>query len=220
MLFETMHPSWQSAMPSAEGILVSIEGALQNEALPYQPREHAIMAAFKLPLTEVRVLIVGQDPYPTAGAAVGRAFAIPSNFRPFPASLRNIFTELQNDLGLEPPDASLSGWTNQGVLLLNRHLTTRIGEPASHRKIGWAHFTDLAVETLVQSAVNSKQPLISILWGNKAQQLASRLSGFPVITSAHPSPLSARRGFFGSKPFSKANAALIAAGESAIDWSC
>ena len=167
---------------------------------------------------EIRVLIVGQDPYPTEGHAIGLSFAVDVNVKPLPRSLKNILIELKEDLGKSvSSEGDLSKWSGQGVLLLNRHLTTDAADAGAHADLGWGAFTDMAIRALNRKRGRS---LVAILWGNQAQQLAPVLCDAHVIASAHPSPLSARRGFFGSKPFSKANAALIAAGEPPIDWSC
>jgi uracil-DNA glycosylase len=167
-------------------------------------------------MSSVKVLIVGQDPYPTPGHAVGLSFAVEGSVRPLPRSLANIYRELADDLGVTPPPhGDLSGWTDQGVLLLNRVLTVQPGHPASHRGKGWERVTDLAIESLVRR----EEPLVAILWGRDAQTVRSALGSVPVIASAHPSPLSASRGFFGSRPFSRANAALVSQGAGPVDWS-
>lgn len=209
-------------MPQSKAILEAIETRLaarvRESREGYLPAEHLVMRAFEQPLEQVRVLIVGQDPYPTRGHAIGLSFAVDPSVKPLPRSLTNILRELKDDLGR---DASATGnlqqWAGQGVLLLNRHLTTEETEPAAHENIGWGAFTDLAV-----SVLNNQRGrhLVAILWGNQAQQLGSKLPDAQVIASAHPSPLSARRGFFGSKPFSTANRLLQEVGEPQIDWSC
>ena len=175
-----------------------------------------ILRAFQRPLADVRVLIVGQDPYPTPGHPIGLSFAVDREVRPLPRSLGNIYAELAADLGVAPPaHGDLSAWTAHGVMLLNRVLTVRPGEPGSHRGRGWEQVTDHAIRTLVTRGT----PLVAILWGRDAQQLRPLLGDTPVIESAHPSPLSARRGFFGSRPFSRANDRLIAQGGRPVDWS-
>jgi uracil-DNA glycosylase len=161
------------------------------------------------------VLIVGQDPYPTPGHPVGLSFSVAPGVRPLPPSLRNIFHELVADLGLPVPAAGdLSPWARQGVMLLNRVLTVRPGVPASHRGIGWEAVTECAIRALAARP----QPLVAILWGRDARSLAPLLRPHGIIESAHPSPLSAANGFFGSRPFSRANALLAAAGADAVDW--
>ena len=211
-------PDWAEALaPQAEN-LASLATFLASEhAAGFQtlPEEHNILRAFQYPLERVRVLIVGQDPYPTPGHAIGLAFAADRAVRPLPRSLKNIYRELQDDLGLAPADhGDLSAWSEQGVLLLNRVLTVRAGVSASHARQGWEEFTAHAIRQLAQRG----GPLVAILWGNQARTLAPVLPGVPLIESAHPSPLSASRGFFGSRPFSRANDALRQQGGSPIDW--
>ncbi len=163
----------------------------------------------------MRVLVVGQDPYPTPGHAVGLCFSVAPDVRPIPKSLVNIFRELQTDLGVPPPSTGdLTPWAERGVLLLNRVLTVRPGRPASHRGQGWEHVTARAITALVERG----GPLVAILWGRDARNLKPHLGGIPTIESAHPSPLSAHSGFFGSRPFSRANALLEQQGAAPIDW--
>lgn len=213
-----MHPTWQEALADAKPILESIEVKLQAVAGEFVPPLPLVMRAFEKPLTEIRVLIVGQDPYPTSGHAIGLSFAVNTSVKPLPRSLKNILIELKDDLGKSvSAEGDLSRWSDQGVLLLNRHLTTDLAEAGAHTDIGWATFTDKVINVL-----NRKlgRKLVAILWGAQAQQLTGALCDCKVLASAHPSPLSARRGFFGSKPFSKTNQALIEVGEQPIDWSC
>jgi len=173
------------------------------------------LRAFRQPLADVRVLIVGQDPYPTPGHPIGLSFACDAHVRPLPRSLANIFRELSTDLGVPAPTSGdLTAWSERGVMLLNRVLTVRAGQAGSHRGQGWEAVTDCAIDALVARGT----PLVAMLWGKDAQQLTPRLAPYPVIESAHPSPLSARNGFFGSKPFSRANAALIGQGAEPVDW--
>jgi len=161
------------------------------------------------------VLITGQDPYPTPGHPIGLSFAVDRDVRPLPRSLGNIYAELESDLGIPPaPHGDLTAWSDQGVLLLNRVLTVRPGEAGSHRRWGWEQVTELAIRALVAR----DRPLVAILWGKDAANLQPLLGDTPVIVSAHPSPLSARRGFFGSRPFSRANALLEGLGASPVDW--
>ncbi|MEX0705650.1 MAG: uracil-DNA glycosylase, partial [Nitriliruptoraceae bacterium] len=181
--------------------------AEQAAGRPFLPSGAQVFAAFATPPQDVRVLIVGQDPYPTPGHAIGLCFSVAPDVRPLPASLANIFREYRDDLGLdEPSSGDLTPWVQQGVLLLNRCLTVRPGAPASHRGRGWEEVTAAAIDVLVAR----DQPLVAILWGRDAQQLQPRLQGVTCITSPHPSPMSASRGFFGSRPFSRANEALVA----------
>ncbi|MBN9613702.1 MAG: uracil-DNA glycosylase, partial [Actinobacteria bacterium] len=171
--------------------------------------------AFRRPMHEVRVLIVGQDPYPTPGHPIGLSFATAPEVRPIPRSLQNIYRELNDDLGIPPAThGDLTAWADHGVMLLNRVLTVRAGTPASHRGKGWEAFTEHAIRALVSRG----GPLVAILWGNDARSLGPMLGQVPRIESPHPSPLSASRGFFGSKPFSRVNAALEAQGAEPIDW--
>ena len=218
MFFEQMHPSWQAAMPDAKPILDRLEAKLEERGTHYLPEKNLVMRAFEAPLDEIRVVIIGQDPYPTVGHAIGLSFAVSAETKPLPRSLNNILRELGDDLGKSiERNGDLSKWADRGVFLLNRHLTTDAADAGAHADLGWAAFTDMAIRVLNRKRGRS---LVAILWGNQAQQLAPVLCDAQVIASAHPSPLSARRGFFGSKPFSKANAALVSVGESPIDWSC
>lgn len=201
----------QAELDSLTEFLVA-ERAAGHTVMP--PTEH-VLRAFRQPLASVRVLLVGQDPYPTPGHAIGLAFSCDASVRPLPRSLANIYRELHDDLGITPPGhGDLGEWTERGVLLLNRVLTTRGGEAGSHRNRGWEAVTERAIDALVDRGT----PLAAILWGKDARQLTPRLEPYPVIESAHPSPLSARNGFFGSRPFSRANEALIAQGAAPIDW--
>ncbi len=211
-------PDWAAALAPADDRIAAMGRFLRAELAsgrPYLPAGGHIFRAFARPLADVRVLIVGQDPYPTPGHPIGLSFAVAPDVRPLPRSLANIYQELRTDLGIEPPaHGDLSRWADQGVMLLNRSLTVRPGEPASHRGRGWEEVTDCAIAALVARG----GPLVAILWGRDAQGLIGSLGSVPWITSAHPSPLSASRGFFGSRPFSRANAALVAQGGAPVDW--
>lgn len=181
----------------------------------YLPEGRRVLRAFERPIGDVRVLIVGQDPYPTPGHAVGLSFSVAPDVRPLPRSLVNIYSELQSDLGVPPPSTGdLSPWADAGVLLLNRVLTVRPGTPGSHQRKGWEEVTEAAIAALVARG----GPLVAILWGRQAQSLRPLLGTTPVIASPHPSPLSASSGFFGSRPFSRANAELERLGAGPIDW--
>ena len=181
----------------------------------YLPAPDAILRAFTRPLAEVRVLVVGQDPYPTPGHPMGLSFSVQPDVRPLPRSLDNIFRELVADLGVpRPSTGDLTPWADQGVMLLNRVLTVRPGAPASHRGQGWESVTDRAIEALVDRG----GPLVAVLWGRDAQTLKPALGRVPTVESAHPSPLSASRGFFGSRPFSRVNDLLVAQGGTPVDW--
>jgi uracil-DNA glycosylase len=181
----------------------------------YLPAGRNVLRAFSYPLADVRVLIVGQDPYPTPGHPIGLSFAVDRAVRPVPRSLQNIYRELRDDLGITPPaHGDLTAWTEQGVLLLNRVLTVQAGISGSHRGKGWEEVTELAIRALVARGT----PLVAILWGRDAGTLRPLLGATPVIASAHPSPLSASSGFFGSRPFSRANELLVAAGAEPVRW--
>lgn len=212
-MLESVHPDWQPLFAAQRQLLDGIFELLSGEDIV--PRSDLVFRAFSRSPKDYRVLILGQDPYPNPQHAMGLAFAVPAGTKPLPPSLQNIYTELQSDLGIDSqPD--LLHWQERGVLLLNRHLTTRANETAAHFKLGWDAFTKAAVSHVLEVRENK---LVSILWGSKAQELSDELSRGKVISSVHPSPLSAYRGFFGSKPFSKANQLLAQLGESPIDWS-
>ncbi|MEP6666901.1 MAG: uracil-DNA glycosylase [Nocardioidaceae bacterium] len=218
-LTELIAPDWADVLAPAEAEVAALGDFLRAELAAgrrFLPAGSHILRAFTRPLSEVKVLIVGQDPYPTPGHAVGLSFSVDPRVRPLPRSLVNIYQELQTDLGLDPhPHGDLSVWADQGVLLLNRVLTVGVGAPGSHRGRGWEKVTDLAIASLVQRDA----PLVAILWGRDAQSLRLALGDVPVIASPHPPPLSATRGFFGSRPFSRANASLTEQGAEPVDWS-
>ena len=209
-------PDWVEALEPAAGRLAALEEFLDAEVAAgrsYLPAADAILRAFGTPLADVRVLILGQDPYPTDGDPVGLSFSVAPG-RPLPRSLRNVARELREDTGDELRDGDLSHWASQGVMLLNRVLTVEPGKPGSHRRRGWEDVTALAARSLAQRG----GPLVAILWGRDAQTLAPALAHTARIDSAHPSPLSASRGFFGSRPFSRANDLLAEQGARPIDW--
>ena len=209
-----VHPTWRPALAPVEDQIHELGDFLRTEP-DYLPAGGDILRAFQDPFDEVKVLIVGQDPYPTPGHAMGLSFSTRPGVRPLPRSLANIYRELNSDLGLPiPEDGDLSAWSRQGVLLLNRVLTVRPGEPASHRGKGWEQVTEAAIRALV----DRRRPLVAILWGRHAQTAGRFLGDTPRIESAHPSPLSASRGFFGSRPFSRANELLVSAGSEEVDW--
>ncbi|MEJ1088881.1 uracil-DNA glycosylase [Microbacterium sp. Mu-80] len=209
---------WARALAPVQPIITELGERLRAEqaaGLGYLPDGAHVLRAFQRPLDEVRVLITGQDPYPTPGHPIGLSFAVDRHVRPLPRSLGNIYQERQSDLGIPPaPHGDLTAWSDQGVLLLNRVLTVRPGAAASHRGWGWEAVTELAIRALVAR----DRPLVAILWGRDAAGLKPLLGDVPVIESAHPSPLSARRGFFGSRPFSRANALLAQQGAEPVDW--
>ena len=217
-LHELVHPSWAAALAPVAPTVAELGEFLRAEVAAgrgYLPGGPHVLRAFERPLEDVRALIVGQDPYPTPGHAVGLCFSVAPDVRPIPRSLVNIFRELGSDLGVpEPSTGDLTPWAEHGVLLLNRVLTVQPGRPASHRGRGWEHVTARAITALVERG----GPLVAILWGRDARNLAPHLGGIPVVESAHPSPLSASAGFFGSRPFSRANALLDQQGAPPIDW--
>jgi uracil-DNA glycosylase len=217
-LSEVVEAGWAAALEpvaspiAAMGEFLRAEVAAGRKYLPAGPN---ILRAFNQPLADVRVLVVGQDPYPTPGHPVGLSFSVAPDVRPIPRSLQNIYRELQSDLGLPAPsNGDLSPWAGHGVLLLNRVLTVAPGAPASHRGKGWEAVTDQAIRALVARGT----PLVAILWGRDAQSLRPSLGGVPAIESVHPSPMSADRGFFGSRPFSRANTLLAEQGADPVDW--
>jgi uracil-DNA glycosylase len=216
---ELIAPDWARELEPAQQTISSLGDFLRAEVAAgrsYLPAGDKILRAFAAPLDGVRVLIVGQDPYPTPGHPVGLSFSVDPQVRPLPRSLVNIYQELASDLGVQPPQhGDLSAWSDRGVLLLNRVLTVQPGAPGSHRGKGWESVTDLAIRSLVDRG----GPLVAILWGRDAQSLRPVLGPTAVITSPHPSPLSASRGFFGSRPFSRANELLERQGAEPIDWS-
>ncbi|WP_243738203.1 uracil-DNA glycosylase [Cellulomonas shaoxiangyii] len=209
---------WARALAPAQDALRSAGDFLRAEVAAgraYLPAGDAVLHAFRRPLADVRVLVVGQDPYPTPGHPMGLSFSVQPDVRPVPRSLANIFTELVADVGVPAPSSGdLTPWSDQGVMLLNRVLTVRPGAPASHRGKGWEQLTDRAIAALVERG----GPLVAVLWGRDAQQLRPALGDVPVVASPHPSPLSASRGFFGSRPFSRVNELLVAQGAEPVDW--
>lgn len=213
---------WAQALAPVEPSIRRMGDFLREEAQEgrdYLPAGDDIFAAFREPLAEVRVLLVGQDPYPTPGHPIGLSFSVAPDVRPLPRSLTNIYRELHDDIGVPPaPHGDLRAWSRQGVMLLNRCLTVAPGSPASHRGRGWEEVTDRAIEALVERRAQHDAPLVAILWGRDAQSLKPRLTGIPCIESPHPSPLSASRGFFGSRPFSRTNTLLEEMGAPPVDW--
>jgi uracil-DNA glycosylase len=213
-----MDPGWAEALAPVADRIRAMGDFLRAELAAgrrYLPAGDKVLRAFQQPLSDVRVLIVGQDPYPTPGNPVGLSFSVAPDVRRLPPSLINIFREYTADLGFPAPaNGDLSPWSERGVLLLNRVLTVQPGNPGSHRGKGWEEVTDQAILALAAR----QQPLVAILWGRDARSLAPLLGGVPLIESAHPSPNSADRGFFGSRPFSRANAALEEQGAPGIDW--
>ena len=218
-LAELVDPGWAAALAPVEPTIHAIGDFLRGETAAgrrYLPSGDRVLRAFEYPLADARVLIVGQDPYPTPGHAVGLSFSVDPAVRPVPRSLKNIYQELHDDLGLPvPAHGDLTRWSEHGVMLLNRVLTVQAGVSGSHRGKGWEAVTEAAILALVARG----GPLVAILWGRDAANLTPLLGSTPIIRSAHPSPLSAHNGFFGSKPFSRANDMLAAQGSSPVDWS-
>ena len=210
-LFDQLHPDWQRALESFRHHLSTIDRLLEDQFIA--PDYVNVMRALTTPIESIRVVIIGQDPYPTPGYAHGLAFSVSRDIAKLPASLKNIFKELESDCTVARPiNGDLSRWAEQGVLLLNRILTTRSGYSLAHADIGWQAVTNEVARILGQRSV------IAVLWGRSAQELAHYFPEELVIVSAHPSPLSAYRGFFGSRPFSAVNRILIDRGQEEINW--
>lgn len=202
-----IHPSWHEELsPHRE----HVQGILSRCEADTWPRPEFVFQALQVPRDEVRVVIVGQDPYPTPGHAHGLAFSVPATVTPLPRSLANILRELAQDTGETRTSGDLQDWVDQGVLLLNRVLTVRAGQPGSHRGRGW--------ETFTEAVLRAVRPAVVVLWGNDAQTARPFFTDAEVIASAHPSPLSANRGFFGSRPFSRVNRALVDVGLAPVAW--
>lgn len=217
-LSEIVEAGWAKALEPVAPRIAAMGDFLRQEVAAgrkYLPAGPNILRAFQQPFDEVRVLIMGQDPYPTPGHPVGLSFSVAPDVRPIPASLQNIYRELHTDLGVpQPSNGDLTPWTHQGVLLLNRVLTVRPKSSDSHKDKGWEEVTDQAIRALAARG----KPLVAILWGSKARTVRPLLGDTPVITSPHPSPYSADSGFFGSRPFSRANHYLQQMGSAPIDW--
>jgi uracil-DNA glycosylase len=211
-------PDWAEALEPVEERIAAMGRFLREEQAAgrgYLPAGDRVLRAFERPMAEVKVLVVGQDPYPNPTHPIGLSFAVARDVWPLPASLRNIYVELRDDLGVVPPKhGDLTAWADQGVMLLNRVLTVRPGESASHRGRGWEEVTECAIRALTARG----GPLAAILWGRDAQSLKPLLAPVPWVESVHPSPLSAHRGFFGSRPFSRVNRLLEEQGGTPVDW--
>jgi uracil-DNA glycosylase len=214
-----LDPGWADALEPVAGRIAAMGDFLRAEVAAgrrYLPSGENVLRAFKQPFAGVRVLIVGQDPYPTPGYAVGLSFSVAPEVRRLPGSLVNIFREYSEDLGYPTPTTGdLTPWAERGVLLLNRVLTVQPGKPGSHRGKGWEEVTEQAIRAL---AARKTEPMVAILWGRDARTLAPLLEGIPTVESAHPSPYSAASGFFGSRPFSRANHLLEQEGAQPVDW--
>ncbi|MDV7352478.1 uracil-DNA glycosylase [Rhodococcus sp. NPDC019627] len=217
-LSDLVEAGWAEALAPVADRITEMGAFLRAEIAEgreYLPSGDNVLRAFTHPFAQVKVLIVGQDPYPTPGHAVGLSFSVAPDVRPVPRSLGNIFAEYSKDLGFPTPSTGdLTPWSRQGVLLLNRVLTVQPGLPASHRRKGWEAVTEQAIRALVERT----EPLVAILWGRDASTLKPMLADVPTIESAHPSPLSASRGFFGSRPFSRANELLDSLGAEPVNW--
>ncbi len=216
-LKEIMDSGWAEALEPVAPQIAAMGDFLRQEVAEgrtYLPAGENVLRAFKQPFEDVRVLIVGQDPYPTPGNAVGLSFSVAPDVR-LPASLRNIYKEMVDDLGVPMPSSGdLTPWTQQGVLLLNRVLSVEPGKAGSHRGKGWEAVTEQAIRALAER----DKPLVAILWGRDARNLRPLMPGVPCVESAHPSPLSAKNGFFGSKPFSRANEMLKEQNSELVNW--
>ncbi|GAA1334933.1 uracil-DNA glycosylase [Catellatospora bangladeshensis] len=213
-----MEEGWARALAPVADRIAGMGEFLRSEVAAgrtYLPAGENVLRAFQQPFRDVRVLIVGQDPYPTPGHAVGLSFSVSPETRPIPKSLVNIYKEYVEDLGHPTPaNGDLTPWTEQGVLLLNRALTVQPGKSNSHQGKGWEPVTEQAIKALAAR----EEPLVAILWGRNARNLKPLLAPFPCVESAHPSPLSASAGFFGSRPFSRANELLAEQGAEPVDW--
>ncbi|MFD3512920.1 uracil-DNA glycosylase [Streptomyces sp. NPDC058657] len=217
-LKESVEPGWADALEPVAGQIAAMGDFLRAEIAAgrtYVPAGANVLRAFQQPFEDVRVLIVGQDPYPTPGHAVGLSFSVAPEVRPVPGSLDNIYREMHSDLGHpRPSNGDLTPWTRQGVLLLNRALTTAPRKPGAHRGKGWEQVTEQAIRALVARG----KPLVAVLWGSDARRLKPLLGDVPSVESVHPSPMSADRGFFGSRPFSRTNELLVQQGAAPVDW--
>lgn len=217
-LNEIMSEDWARALQPVEPAIRAMGDFLRAEHAQGRqtlPEGENIFRAFQEPMAQVKVLVVGQDPYPTPGHAMGLSFSVQPHVRPLPRSLQNIYKELHSDVGVTPPQhGDLSAWSRQGVMLLNRALSVRAGAPASHRGKGWEAVTECAIKALAARGT----PLVGVLWGRDARDTAVWLNGAPTVESVHPSPLSASRGFFGSRPFSRVNQLLQEQGAEPVDW--
>ena len=210
-IFDQLHSEWQKRLADYKPLVTRIDSLIDKDDVT--PAYENIFAAYQLPPEDIKVAIFGQDPYPTPGYAHGLAFSVSVHTQPLPASIRNIYKELENDCGVKPSaNGDLNRWADQGVLLLNQILTTRPTQSLAHENFGWQEFTDATAKIVGGSGA------IGIFWGSKAQQFAKYFDPKLSISSAHPSPLSAYRGFFGSAPFSKTNELLRQNGKKEIIW--
>ncbi|WP_030161874.1 uracil-DNA glycosylase [Streptomyces sp. NRRL S-244] len=217
-LNEIVEPGWARALEPVAAQIAAMGDFLRAEIAAgrtYLPAGANVLRAFQQPFDEVKVLIVGQDPYPAPGHAMGLSFSVAPDVSPWPPSLDNIFRELYADLGVpRPANGDLTPWTRQGVLLLNRALTTAPRKTGGHRGKGWEAVTEQAIRALAARG----KPLVSVLWGRDARNLRPLLGELPAVESVHPSPMSAANGFFGSRPFSRTNDLLVHQGAQPVDW--
>ena len=217
VLFDDLPSLWQKELGFLRTEINEIEEKLiaeANSGAMILPARKHVFRALEIPPQSAKVLIVGQDPYPNPQHAIGLSFAVPAGTKPLPGSLLNIFKEIATDIG-RPSVANtgdLTPWTEQGVVLLNRSLTVRAGDSGSHQSIGWQKITDEITRKYAQSGA------IGLLWGNSAQELRTFFPDNRLVRGVHPSPLSAHRGFFGSKPFTRVNQLLNANGSDIINW--
>ena len=209
-LFDQLHPEWQSELARHKELIESIDRFIQDREIA--PSYDRVFRALSDSIASTKVVIFGQDPYPTKGHAHGLAFSVDSSVSPLPASLRNIYKELKEDLGITRSDGDLSNWVNQGVMLINRVLTTEVGQSMAHDSLGWQAVTETVAQIL------GERDVIAVLWGNSALRLKKYFPEESVVASVHPSPLSAYRGFFGSQPFSQVNTKLALKGLPAVVW--
>ncbi|KOU56539.1 uracil-DNA glycosylase [Streptomyces sp. WM4235] len=215
---EIVEPGWARALEPVAAQIAAMGDFLRGEIAAgrtYVPSGANVLRAFQQPFDEVKVLIVGQDPYPTPGHAMGLSFSVAPEVSPWPPSLDNIFREMHADIGTgRPLNGDLTPWTRQGVLLLNRSLTTAPRKTGGHRGKGWEAVTEQAIRALAARG----KPLVSVLWGRDARNLRPLLGDLPAVESVHPSPMSAANGFFGSRPFSRTNELLVGQGAQPVDW--
>jgi uracil-DNA glycosylase len=209
-LFDQLHPEWQSELARHKELIESIDQFIQDREIA--PTYDRVFRALSDPIASTKVVIFGQDPYPTQGHAHGLAFSVEASVSPLPPSLRNIYKELYSDLAIVRTLGDLGDWQEQGVMLINRILSTEVGQSMAHSKLGWQEVTETVAQAL------GKRNVIAVLWGNTAFELKKYFNPEDVVSSVHPSPLSAHRGFFGSSPFSLVNAKLVAKGYKEIDW--
>ena len=209
-LFDQLHPEWQEELQEHKELIDKIDQFVQGHEIT--PAYDLIFRALNKPINFTRVVFFGQDPYPKIGHAHGLAFSVDASVTPLPASLRNIFKEVKSDVGIDRTKGDLSDWCEQGVMLINRVLTTDVGQSLAHAQLGWKDVTNSVARVLGNRGV------LAVLWGNSALELRSYFAEDHVVSSVHPSPLSAHRGFFGSSPFSQVNAKLVAKGYKEIIW--